>query len=65
MPDYGRLKNKVFETVSIACKVGSVPKEEIRVKENEKMFIGEYESMFMLFGRFNFLLIRSRFPFII
>jgi uncharacterized metal-binding protein len=38
-------KNQGFETVSVACKVGSVPKEEIGVKDSEKIFIGEYESM--------------------
>jgi uncharacterized metal-binding protein len=39
------LKSQDFETVSVACKVGSVPKEEIGLKESEKVFIGEYESM--------------------
>jgi uncharacterized metal-binding protein len=39
------LKNHGFETVSIACKVGSIPKEEIGVKDSEKIFIGEHESM--------------------
>jgi uncharacterized metal-binding protein len=39
------LKSQGFETVSVACKVGSVPKEEIGLKESEKVFIGEYESM--------------------
>jgi uncharacterized metal-binding protein len=39
------LKNQDFETVSVACKVGSVPKEEIGVKDSEKIFIGEHESM--------------------
>ena len=45
MPDDAQLKNQGFETVSVACKVGSVPKEEIGVKDSEKVFIGEYESM--------------------
>ncbi len=39
------LKSQGFETVSVACKVGSVPKEEVGLKESEKVFIGEYESM--------------------
>ena len=38
-------QNQGFETVSIACKVGSVPKEEIGVRDSEKIFIGEHESM--------------------
>jgi uncharacterized metal-binding protein len=39
------LRNQRFETVSVGCKVGAVPKEEIGVKDSEKIFIGEYESM--------------------
>src|SRR4030042_784046 len=39
------LQNQGFETVSVICKVGSIPKEEIGVKDSEKIFIGEYESM--------------------
>ena len=39
------LRSQGFETVSVVCKVGSVPKEEIGVKDSEKVFIGEYESM--------------------
>jgi len=39
------LKSQGFETVSVVCKVGSVPKEDIGLKESEKVFIGEYESM--------------------
>jgi uncharacterized metal-binding protein len=39
------LKNCGFEVVSVVCKVGAIPKEEIGVKENEKIFIGEHESM--------------------
>lgn len=34
-----------FEVVSVICKAGSVPKEEIDVKEQEKIRIGEYEPM--------------------
>jgi uncharacterized metal-binding protein len=39
------LKNQGFETVSVICKVGAVPKEEIGVKDSEKIFIGQHESM--------------------
>lgn len=39
------LRNQGFETVSVICKVGSIPKEEIGVKDSEKIFIGEHESM--------------------
>jgi len=39
------LQNQGFETVSVVCKVGSIPKEEIDVKDSEKIFIGQYESM--------------------
>lgn len=39
------LKNAGFEITSVACKVGSVPKEEIGVKESEKIYIGDHESM--------------------
>jgi uncharacterized metal-binding protein len=38
-------KNHGFEIVSVVCKIGAIPKEEIGVKENEKIFIGEHESM--------------------
>ncbi|MBP1746894.1 MAG: conserved uncharacterized metal-binding protein [Deltaproteobacteria bacterium] len=34
-----------FEVTSVACKAGGVPKEEIGVKEEEKIFIGGHESM--------------------
>ena len=39
------LQNQGFETVSVVCKVGAIPKEEIGVKDSEKIFIGQYESM--------------------
>lgn len=39
------LQGQGFETVSVVCKVGSIAKEEIGVKDSEKIFIGEYESM--------------------
>lgn len=34
-----------FEVISIACKVGRIPKEEIGIKEEEKVRIGDFESM--------------------
>ena len=39
------LHQQGFETVSVVCKVGAVPKEEIGVKDSEKIFIGEHETM--------------------
>jgi len=34
-----------FEIVSAGCKAGCVPKEEIGVKDSEKIYIGEHETM--------------------
>jgi uncharacterized metal-binding protein len=39
------LANHGFEITSVSCKAGGVPKEEIGVKEEEKIFIGGHESM--------------------
>jgi len=39
------LKNHGFETVSAVCKAGAVPKEEIGVRDDQKIYIGEHESM--------------------
>jgi len=39
------LEAQGFEVVSVICKVGSIPKEEIGIEEDEKVRIGEYESM--------------------
>jgi len=39
------LLNHGFDITSVACKVGGVPKEDIGVKEEEKIFIGGHESM--------------------
>lgn len=39
------LVNQGFEVVSVMCKVGRVPKETIGVKDEEKICIGEFESM--------------------
>jgi uncharacterized metal-binding protein len=39
------LKTHGFEVVSIVCKVGCTPKEKIGIKEEEKIRIGEFESM--------------------
>jgi uncharacterized metal-binding protein len=34
-----------FETVSVVCKVGCTPKETIGIRDDEKILIGEFESM--------------------
>lgn len=39
------LEAQEFEVVSVICKVGSIPKEEIGIRESEKVRIGRYESM--------------------
>ncbi len=39
------LKSHGFEVISVACKVGGIPKEAIRVKDKEKVCIGQFESM--------------------
>ncbi len=39
------LRKHGFGTVSVACKVGAVSKEEIGVKDGEQIRIGEHESM--------------------
>jgi uncharacterized metal-binding protein len=39
------LVNQGFEVVSVMCKVGRVPKEKIGVKDEEKINVGEFESM--------------------
>jgi len=39
------LRTQGFETVSVVCKVGSIPKEEIGLKDSEKIFIGQHETM--------------------
>ena len=39
------LEAQGFDVVSVICKVGSIPKEEIGVQEGEKIRIGHYESM--------------------
>ncbi len=39
------LEEHGFEIVSVSCKVGRVPKETIGVKDEEKVRIGEFESM--------------------
>lgn len=38
-------KKKGFEVVSVVCKVGSVPKEDIGLKDAEKIHAGVHESM--------------------
>jgi len=39
------LEAQGLEVVSIACKAGGTPKEQIGIKEEEKIRIGEFESM--------------------
>ncbi len=39
------LKNYGFETVSVVCKAGGVPKEEVGIRDDQKIRIGEHESM--------------------
>lgn len=39
------LEKNDFEVVNISCKVGCIKKEEIGIKEEEKINIGNYESM--------------------
>jgi uncharacterized metal-binding protein len=39
------LETQGFEVVSVICKVGGTPKEAIGLKEEEKIRIGEFESM--------------------
>ena len=39
------LEAKGFEVVSVACKVGGVPKEHLGLGEEEKISIGQFESM--------------------
>jgi len=39
------LEKHGFEVVSVVCKAGCIPKEEIGIREEEKIRIGEFESM--------------------
>jgi len=39
------LESQGFEVVSVACKAGGTPKEHIGIKDGEKIYIGEFESM--------------------
>ncbi|MBU2608747.1 MAG: DUF1847 domain-containing protein [Chloroflexi bacterium] len=39
------LENNGFEVVSVCCKTGGVPKEDIGIKEEEKIRSGRYETM--------------------
>jgi len=39
------LENNGFEVVGVACKVGGVPKERIGLKDDEKIHLGQHESM--------------------
>lgn len=39
------LENKGFAVISVCCKTGGIPKEEIKVKDEEKVIPGRYEVM--------------------
>ncbi len=39
------LENRGFEVVSVACKCGSVPKEELGLEDGEKVMPGRFEAM--------------------
>lgn len=39
------LETQGFEVVSVACKVGGIPKEQLGLREEEKVRIGEFEAM--------------------
>jgi uncharacterized metal-binding protein len=39
------LETQGFEVTAVSCKVGGTPKERIGVKDEEKIYIGSYESM--------------------
>ena len=39
------LERHGFEVVAVTCKVGGIPKEAIKVKDKEKVRIGEFETM--------------------
>lgn len=41
----GLLEKRGFEVISVICKVGAVPKEDIGVKDEEKIRAGRHESM--------------------
>lgn len=41
----GILTRQGFDVVSVMCKAGRVPKEEIGLKDKEKMYRGQFESM--------------------
>jgi uncharacterized metal-binding protein len=41
----GILTRKGFDVVSVMCKAGRVPKEEIGLKDKDKMYRGQFESM--------------------
>ena len=39
------LEAQGFEVISVTCKAGGTPKEQIRIKDEEKIRVGEFESM--------------------
>ena len=40
-----RILSDSFQVISVICKVGCIPKEEIGIEEDQKVRIGEFESM--------------------
>lgn len=41
----GILSSKGFQVVSVVCKVGRIPKERIGVRDDQKIALGQFESM--------------------
>ncbi len=39
------IENRGFEVVSVQCKCGSVPKEDLGIKDDEKVWPGRFEAM--------------------
>jgi uncharacterized metal-binding protein len=39
------LENRAFEVISVACKCGSIPKEELGIEDWEKVWPGRFEAM--------------------
>jgi uncharacterized metal-binding protein len=39
------LEAQGFEVISVTCKAGGTPKEQIGIKDEEKIRVGEFESM--------------------
>ena len=41
----GILESHGFEVVSVACKTGSIPKEELGIAEHQKVRPGQFEAL--------------------